>query len=495
MIEPTSGNRMVNTVVLVFTLISGMVVALRLFTRGLMLRNLGIEDVFMTLAMVLVVGFAVTVAIQIMNGMGLHVYEVPEKEFIISQKAFWGSIWIYNLSLTLTKLSILTQYLRIFPSPRFQLNCNIAIAVVSLWGTWTLFGNMFMCTPVPFFWDKSIPDGRCLNQAAVWFTNASVNIVQDIIILAMPIAMLRSLDIPSRQKKALIIVFAFGAIVCVVSIIRLQTLVAIANSKDPTYDNLAAAMLSAIEANMGIICACLPSMRPLFSALMPAYFPSTCTFTARRTYDEERVKHLRFHSDSTLAHPTRAASKASHSRSGSTSSQLRTPTSAKTLRSSAGSSHSSRAQSRDGTELNTIQRPPSTYHSRTQSEPLATNSSNNLSISHPIPHPHTHSRNGSQPNLLTSYTSPSPSPWLRSGANSPALSGTTTASVHHQHKLHPLRMQPAIPETPRLPRLPEDMAAFGDPFQQSQRPSAQSTPRKLVFSKPLPITPYPIPIT
>jgi len=43
---------MLNTVVLVFTLIAGLVVFLRLFTRGLLLRKAGAEDAWISFAMV-----------------------------------------------------------------------------------------------------------------------------------------------------------------------------------------------------------------------------------------------------------------------------------------------------------------------------------------------------------------------------------------------------------------------------------------------------------
>lgn len=58
------------------------------------------------------------------------------------------------------------------------------------------------------------------------------------------------------------------------SIIRLQSLVAISTSKDPTYDNAPAAIWSAIETNVSIICSCLPLMRPLFTRWTPGFFSS-----------------------------------------------------------------------------------------------------------------------------------------------------------------------------------------------------------------------------
>jgi hypothetical protein len=60
--------------------------------------------------------------------------------------------------------------------------------------------------------------------------------------------------------------------VCIVSILRLQFLVAISNSSDPTYDNPPAATWSSVEINVGIICSCLPLLRPLLTRFLPNIF-------------------------------------------------------------------------------------------------------------------------------------------------------------------------------------------------------------------------------
>jgi hypothetical protein len=119
---------------------------------------------------------------------------------------------MYNLSLTVTKMSILLQYLTIFPTRRFRIACYVILAFVSSYGVWTLFGNIFMCSPVAFFWNKAIPSGKCLNQFAVWFTNGAVNIFQDIVILILPMPVLRSLQIQKGQKRALMLMFALGGL-------------------------------------------------------------------------------------------------------------------------------------------------------------------------------------------------------------------------------------------------------------------------------------------
>jgi hypothetical protein len=64
----------------------------------------------------------------------------------------------------------------------------------------------------------------------------------------------------------------FPPSVCIVSILRLQSLVAISNSSDPTYDNPPAATWSSVEINVGIICSCLPLLRPLLTRFLPNIF-------------------------------------------------------------------------------------------------------------------------------------------------------------------------------------------------------------------------------
>lgn len=78
--------------------------------------------------------------------------------------------------------------------------------------------------------------------------------------------------------------------VCIISIIRLQSLVAISNSKDPTFDNTRAAILSAVETNVAIITACLPFFRPLLSRMMPKQFPSQALQYANIDEEQPRYK-------------------------------------------------------------------------------------------------------------------------------------------------------------------------------------------------------------
>jgi len=61
---------------------------------------------------------------------------------------------------------------------------------------------------------------------------------------------------------------------------RLHSLYVIGRSTDVTWDNVGAATWSAVELNVGIVCACLPTMRPLINAISPKLLDSTRRGTA-----------------------------------------------------------------------------------------------------------------------------------------------------------------------------------------------------------------------
>ena len=111
----------------------------------------------------------------------------------------------------MTKVSILIQYLRIFPVRRFQKACFVVLGIVTACGAWAVFGNIFLCSPIASFWDKSIKDGDCMDRSVIWFTNAGLNIAQDVVILLLPMPLIQTLQMAKSQKRGLITMLALGS--------------------------------------------------------------------------------------------------------------------------------------------------------------------------------------------------------------------------------------------------------------------------------------------
>ncbi|RAH48502.1 uncharacterized protein BO95DRAFT_356743 [Aspergillus brunneoviolaceus CBS 621.78] len=256
------------SVSVVFTTLATLFVSARIYTRKTLMNRMEPNDWMILIALVLSFVFMALFIVEALNGMGMRQVDIPPLILEKQMKAFWLTIPFYNAALLCAKASILMQYFRVFPTRRMRRICWLMIAVLATYGTWAVLSAFLNCVPVAKFWDPSIP-GFCLSSEGLWFSNASMHITTDLVILIIPIPALMALELPKKQKIALISIFAIGGFVCVTSICRLVALKKIADSSDPTYDNVGAASWSAIECNTGIICACLPTLRPLVSRILP----------------------------------------------------------------------------------------------------------------------------------------------------------------------------------------------------------------------------------
>lgn len=54
--------------------------------------------------------------------------------------------------------------------------------------------------------------GFCFDKKALWFSNSAIHILTDLLILIYPMPVLKSLQLPRRQKFALMAVFALGGL-------------------------------------------------------------------------------------------------------------------------------------------------------------------------------------------------------------------------------------------------------------------------------------------
>lgn len=134
-------------------------------------------------------------------------YLIPACHF----QCFWASVPLYQTSLIVTKMSILLQYRRVFDTPRMRLACNLLISFLAIYGTWTVISAWANCVPLAKFWDPTVP-GFCFDKRALWFSNSAIHILTDLLILIYPMPVLSSLQLPKRQKFALMGVFALGGL-------------------------------------------------------------------------------------------------------------------------------------------------------------------------------------------------------------------------------------------------------------------------------------------
>ena len=183
-----------------------------------------------------------------------------------------------------TKTSILLFYLNLSKTQKIFWWSNIAtLAVVNAAGIALTFANIFQCSPVWGEFQESIPSYTiCTDLVTLYLSSAPINIYTDLVILALPMPILTNMRLPRKQKIILVITFSFGAFVAAVDVVRIAYLeqafqVRIgevgeenATASRVTIQDDLSFMWSAIEVHVGILCACVPSLKPLVARVIPS---------------------------------------------------------------------------------------------------------------------------------------------------------------------------------------------------------------------------------
>lgn len=113
------------------------------------------------------------------------------------------------MSQTLYKLSITAQSYRIFTTPETQRRIQYMFGWILVCGIMSVSGSLFYCSPPAKAWDESI-DGWCVNRSNLNYAIAGFNILNDMLLLAIPAPFILRLHIPQKQRVVLTSIFACG---------------------------------------------------------------------------------------------------------------------------------------------------------------------------------------------------------------------------------------------------------------------------------------------
>ncbi|TLD14713.1 hypothetical protein PspLS_11081 [Pyricularia sp. CBS 133598] len=230
----------------------------------------------------------IIVIIVIPNGTGRHVWAGTIK----STRAWGIGMFIvqltYVLVLGLVKYSTLCLYWRVFGAEkRNRVPIWAMAALVTAWVVAILATTIFECLPVNAYWERfdlenpmPFDQFKCTVDSKRFFIGTAIpTVVTNLLLLAMPVPYVWRLRMPTPQKVAVLAVFLFGAIVTVISAIRLVVIVNVdVTDADMTWNIVDSIIWSHVEGNIAIFCCCLPTLKPILDI-----------FTAGTTKAVERV--------------------------------------------------------------------------------------------------------------------------------------------------------------------------------------------------------------
>ncbi|KAJ5217016.1 hypothetical protein N7468_010024 [Penicillium chermesinum] len=308
--------------IIICTVAPTVAVGLRLYARHLYRTKFGLDDIFIIIALLIVIAETVSSCLSLRAGAGLHQVRVmyedrdPPHALVYLYTNYWIVSVLWAPGVMFIKMSILVLYRRLFLVQqrwfKIALWVNMAYAVgLGISGT---FVFIFQCWPVQYYWTRTVsyygltpPQGSCIPLLAHLATPQFLNTASDIAILILPLPIIWNLQIEKARKVAVSGVFLLGCFTVGCGIARIAVIFEVTNSDDVTVNNLETVTFTVVEAGVGIVCACLPPIAPLYASMMQRW--------GLMTSDPEYSKESAYHAATVWSRPAQHTCRASRIRS------------------------------------------------------------------------------------------------------------------------------------------------------------------------------------
>ncbi|KAK9778379.1 hypothetical protein SCAR479_04781 [Seiridium cardinale] len=240
-------------------------------------QSWGMDDWVMCLVILLMIPLCILSVPLAQHGLGLDMWFVDFDNITsILYYYFWDEM-LYITSLALTKVSILFFYLKVFPKRSFRIGVYILIALNICYALGYDLVLIFQCSPISgawLSWDGEY-EAKCVSINILGWSAAAINIALDLATIVLPLPELFQLSMSWKKKIQILLMFMVGFFVTIVSAIRLRSLIEFGTTRNVTQDYVEVGYWSTIEVPVGIICACMPAIRSLFSKVFPQMFGTT----------------------------------------------------------------------------------------------------------------------------------------------------------------------------------------------------------------------------
>ncbi|KAK5652296.1 hypothetical protein OQA88_10644 [Cercophora sp. LCS_1] len=240
---------------------------MRVYTRFVIIKKRFWEDYSILASLACSIAMSLFVGLTVLEVAGRHIEAVAPAQLAAILKNQIGVMQFYGLKHFFLKMSIMLQYSRVATLPWENKLCLAIIAIIIAGYLAMQVASMVRCVPFEAQWNPKYPGAKCINSAAFFFATQALNIATDLIILFAPLVILRHSFAPLPQRLFFGVALAFGGAAIVVGFLRLHTLVPSATSLDPTWDKVPSGVYGVTEANLGITCACIVTLRPLLHKL------------------------------------------------------------------------------------------------------------------------------------------------------------------------------------------------------------------------------------
>ncbi|KAF3763700.1 hypothetical protein M406DRAFT_332162 [Cryphonectria parasitica EP155] len=191
-------------------------------------------------------------------------FKARETFYRVLMVIFSEEIVVYTLHFVI-KITFLLFFLRIWTSSGSRKFVFVGLAVNGSIFLSNILLTCLQCNSFQAIFDPaSAPNAVCLDQLTVLIIPPVLNIAMDLYILALPVAVVWSLQISTRKKLQIIFVMSFGLCSVVVACVRLSVIPSLVSGPNETRQ-LEEIIIAAIEIQSAIIAMNLPSMKAIWA--------------------------------------------------------------------------------------------------------------------------------------------------------------------------------------------------------------------------------------
>ncbi len=117
-------------------------------------------------------------------------------------------LWV--TAVTTIRAAIISLYIRIFPNHSFLAICYVVLAVNVVFGVSAVIADCVICWPITYRWAPSTVDGSCGDQHLLDMFLAVVNLLQDVVVVILPMPIVWGLKYPIYKRVELCCMFGVG---------------------------------------------------------------------------------------------------------------------------------------------------------------------------------------------------------------------------------------------------------------------------------------------
>ncbi|KAK4042788.1 hypothetical protein C8A01DRAFT_33183 [Parachaetomium inaequale] len=196
-------------------------------------------------------------------------WTVNSDALVLGLKLLYVVDILHLVTLTLAKMSILIFFLRLFSAPQIRAATHGVLAFIILANVTLVGMQIFQCMPLEANWEAwrlgySEPF-QCINVSYFAIAAAGLNILQELMLITLPMPALAQLEMSRRAKLSAVGLFALGILTTMMSAIRLAFIIPAADSPNITWDYTDSIIWGGIETAFTLTIPCLPAVRALLS--------------------------------------------------------------------------------------------------------------------------------------------------------------------------------------------------------------------------------------